>query len=197
MKISKIHARLQKTFIGNFIVTPKPKQIEEPVVAVSPDILDGNPKSVSKKRVIFMGRDAVRQHKFNPTDVLISISDTGTAPPILATQPLEVLPLAFHDYVSAIEFKEFGWRKMDSDDGVKIVEFVLKHEDCNNIIVHCNYGQSRSKAAAIAISVMTGRSILHSDDYGRIAQYKESANSYYNRHVYGMILSEYECCQDN
>lgn len=64
--------------------------------------------------------------------------------------------------------------------------------DKQNIIVHCNYGQSRSKAAAIAINIMTGRSILHCDDYGRIAQYKEGDRSFYNRRVYGMILTEYE-----
>lgn len=191
-KLSKIQQRLA----GN-IIPPRRSVFAQPAAVVSQSVKQEDAISGPKKRVIFMSREVVKSYRFDPAkDVLISISDTDARLPYLSQQPLETLALFFHDDPSVQEERE-GHRWIMAEDGEKIVNFVLKHEDCNNIIVHCNYGQSRSKAAAIAISNMTGRSILHSDDYGRIAQYKESANSHYNRRVYEMILSEYECCQDN
>lgn len=191
IKISRIHARLQKAVLGKIFHVDQHAEDETGKVAASLGIHDGDPKHEPKKRVMFMGRDTVRRHKFNPEDVLISISDSGIEPPLLSHQPLEVLALAFHDHVTANEIKDLGWRQMNREDGIKIVEFVLKHTDAPNIIVHCNVGESRSKGAALAISEITDRSTLHVSDNGRITNYKRREHDYFNRRVYEMILMEH------
>lgn len=57
--------------------------------------------------------------------------------------------------------------------------------------MHCNLGESRSKGAALAISEITKRDVLHVDDAGRITNHKEREYDYYNRRVYEMILMEH------
>lgn len=122
---------------------------------------------------------------------LVSISDSGMEPPVLKHQPLEVLALSFNDSVTESETRDLGWKKMDREDGKKVVEFVLKHKDAPNIVVHCNVGESRSKGAALAIGEITKRSILHANDFGRVTNYKPHDNSYFNRRVYELILMEH------
>lgn len=191
IKISKIHARLHKTILGR-LYPAKHKAAEQPLPVIpSSDIHDDGPKGKPMKRVAFMSRPAVQSHPFGPEDVLISISDSGMEPPVLKYQPLEVLALAFSDSVTEKEVHELGWRKMDHEDGKKVVEFVLKHTDAPNIIVHCNLGESRSKGAALAISEITDRIAFHVCDRGRITQHEEKQYDFYNRRVYELILMEH------
>lgn len=184
IKISKIHARVRKTILNRL----NPTRSQE-VRAV---LDDGKvTENVVNKRILYMSRDAAERHKFNHDDVLISISDCGVDAPDLSSQPLDMLVLAFNDSVTSYDVNELGWKRMDNDDGLKIVEFVLKHTCVTNIIVHCNLGESRSKGAALAISEITKRDVLHVDDAGRITSHKEREYDYYNRRVYEMILMEH------
>lgn len=184
IKISKIHARVHKTILNRLCPT-RPQEVR-PIIGDS-----GVTENVVNKRILYMSRDAVERHKFNHDDVLISISDCGVDAPELSSQPLDMLVLAFNDSVTSHDVHELGWKRMDNSDGLKIVEFVLKHTDAPNIIVHCNLGESRSKGAALAISEITKRDVLHVDDAGRITNHKEREYDYYNRRVYEMILMEH------
>lgn len=102
-----------------------------------------------------------------------------------------MLVLAFNDSVTSHDVHELGWKRMDSTDGLKIVEFVLKHKNSPNVVVHCNVGESRSKGAALAISKITERIAFHVSDRGRITQHQEKEYDFFNRRVYEMILMEH------
>lgn len=191
IKISKIHARL----MGKLF--PKPPTIEELITtAPSVSVHDGEPKNKFMKRVVFMSRSAVAGHEFGPDDVLISISDSDMGPPELFHQPREVLALSFNDHVTPYEEKEYGWRQMNREDGYKVVQFALKHENSPNIVVHCNVGESRSKGAALAIAEFTGRVALHMSDRGRVTQHERTRYDFFNRRVYEMILMEHMLAGD-
>ena len=186
IKISRIHARIMSK------LSPKPPTVDEFVAATpAAGIRDGDPKGKPMKRVAFMSRSAVQRHAFGYDDVLISISDSGIEPPGLSHQPKEVLALAFHDHVSDSEVKELGWRKMNHADAKTVVEFVLKHENSPNIVVHCNVGESRSKAVALAIAEFTERVVFHMSDRGRITQHERTQYDFFNRRVYELILMEH------
>ncbi|BAW19242.1 hypothetical protein [Ralstonia phage RP31] len=124
-----------------------------------------------KRNVIFMGRDIASGYRFRPDDVCISITDTHAEPPQFFHPPKEVLHRGFHDHVTAYDEHHFKHRWAQIADGEAIVDFVLKHTDSPNIIVHCNYGQSRSKAAALAIAEFTGRNVLYANRDGRIVAF--------------------------
>lgn len=123
-------------------------------------VIDKAPEGIERpKRVYFMSRNDASGYPFRPDDVVISITDTHDQPPQFFHQPKEVLHRAFHDHVTAYSEHHHGHRWCRLEDGEAIVEFVQKHKDAPNIIVHCNMGQSRSKAAAIAIGELTGRDV--------------------------------------
>jgi predicted protein tyrosine phosphatase len=189
-KISKIHARLlgRKHTGTSASVIVTPRTLPEPIPEPSAATVDGKPK----KQVIFMSRDMVSRYNFDPTDVLISISDTDATTPYLDVQPREVLSLAFHDHVTRADIAAFGWRQMSCEDGAKIAAFVTKFIDTPNIIVHCNYGQSRSKAAALAIGEIDDRIVLHINDRGYTRKYNRRDGTFYNRRVYELIRIEFE-----
>ena len=92
--------------------------------------------------------------------------------------------------------KEYGWRQMNREDGYKVVQFALKHENSPNIVVHCNVGESRSKGAALAIAEFTGRVALHMSDRGRVTQHERTRYDFFNRRVYEMILMEHMLAGD-
>lgn len=187
IKISKIHARVRKTILNKLIPTDLPNITKRPIVEAHAS----GPKITDKKGVFFMSREYTQRHMFNPEDVLISISDSNKSPPALAHKPLDMLSLAFNDYVTDYEVKEFGWREMSREDAISIVSFVLKHKAAPNIIIHCNAGESRSKGAALAIAEITGREVFHISDTGSITNYKDNRYSFFNRRVFDSILMEH------
>lgn len=67
---------------------------------------------------------------------------------------------------------------------------VITH--ARNIIVHCKYGQSRSKGVALAIEKMTKRDVLYANSNGRLRKYREEDDDgYYNRRAYELVLMEH------
>lgn len=133
--------------------------------------------SAARKKVIFMSRADVSVYRFKPDDVLVSISDTNTEAPFLSHQPEEVCELHFNDHVTSQDVA-MGLRWMSPEDGIKLADFVLKHTDKPNIIVHCNYGESRSKAVAMAINAFDeDRRVLRIDYRGRMVAYRKDDNN--------------------
>lgn len=132
---------------------------------------------MAPQKVIFMSRAMASQYRFRPEDVCISITDTHNQPPEFFHKPKEVLHVAFHDHVTAAEEHHFKHRWATVEDGRAIVDFVLKHKDSPRVIVHCNYGQSRSKAAALAIAEFTGRNVLYANHNGYVVAYRPDDDS--------------------
>jgi predicted protein tyrosine phosphatase len=138
------------------------------------------------RRVTFMSRAEASSYQFREGEVLISISDTLTEPPALKHQPSDMLALHFNDHVTSMDI-ELGMRWMRPEDGLAIAEFVRKHTDKRNVIVHCNYGEMRSKAVAMAIAAAEERRVLHVNWRGATVAYREKSDVG-NRRVYAITL---------
>lgn len=162
-KISKYQQRFQQS-----------RQASSPTDAAPAPLVDLDDPQL--KKVIFMGRELASGYRYGPQDVVISITDTHAQPPEFFHSPKEVLHRAFHDYITAYDEHHHGHRWCRQEDGDAIVAFVMKHREASNIIVHCNMGQSRSKAAALAIAEATGRCVLHANRDGRIVVYRDDGD---------------------
>jgi rhodanese-related sulfurtransferase len=170
-KISKIQQRLQ----ANRSIVPITVIAEEPREVVAGLSTGEAPDGI--KRVIFMSRDLASSYRFGENDVVVSITDTHDQPPKFFHEPKEVLHRGFHDHVTAYDEHHHKHRWARVEDGEAIVDFVLKHKDSPTIVVHCNMGQSRSKAAAISIAGHTRRRILYADRDGRVVVYRADDDS--------------------
>lgn len=190
-KISKLHQRLQEKAQAKRSVFAIPPVTLPTKVREEDEVRIAN--GDAPKRVYFMSREAVKFHRFEKDDIIISISDTGVEPPKFLRKPdeAEVLALNFHDYVTPTEEKQFKWHISTMEDGEKIAEFVLKHTDAPNVIVHCNYGQSRSKAVALAIRDETMREVWHADIMGRFTKYKDDGSDG-NGRLYSIVRCAFE-----
>lgn len=140
------------------------------------------------KRVIFMSRNDASGFTYRPGDAIISITDTHAAPPTFFRKPddVEVLHRGFHDHVS-VRSEAQGDRWCRIEDGEAIVEFINKHKDAPTIVVHCNMGQSRSKAAALAIAECTGRLVKCFNRNGDLVAYRDDGDDG-NRRVWSSIM---------
>lgn len=157
----------------------------------------GDKPGENNKKVIFMGRAAASDYRYKPEDVVISICDcTAKNPEFSAYPPKDVLNLKFQDHVTTHEATQYGWHWMMAEDGEKIAEFVQKHTDTDTIIVHCNYGQSRSKAIAITIAEYTGRKLLHANDFGHITHYLNKDTDLGNHRCGDIVRMGFECLEE-
>jgi hypothetical protein len=141
----------------------------------------------ANQRVIFMSRNTAARYPFTADDVLISISDTSVQPPEFTTPPQDIVAVDFHDYIPSYGGDpSHHW--MTVEQGIEVANFVLKHTDKRNIIVHCNYGESRSKAVAMAIKAcMPERAIMRSNDHGNLVAYTEK-DDVGNHRVHSIML---------
>lgn len=146
------------------------------------------------KRVIFMSRDDASCYRFNADeDVLISISDTGVSAPAISHVPKDMLAIDFHDHVYSNSPEEHRWYMRDQ--AKQVAQFVIKHTDIRNIVIHCNYGEQRSKAMALAIKHDTKRSVFKCTG-GIVKPYLESGNKG-NERVYDLTAHMLLACSEN
>jgi predicted protein tyrosine phosphatase len=111
-----------------------------------------------KLEIVTMSRAEAVQHEPRPTDAVISIyspSNPSTPPQFFGPAPMKLgyskmRWLCFHDLP-----KEWTMRapQMVYLDGMQIAEFVVDcvHAGVDRLIVHCDYGLSRSVSIADAI----------------------------------------------
>lgn len=190
IKISKLQQRLAS---GK---NKRRSVFAQPAAVMSQSVYKEDETNGPIKRVIFMGRDVVKGYRFNENDVVISVSDCDTPVPVFEHRPKEVLRLSFQDYVTELERKQFGWHWMKAGDGDLIAEFVQKNKDADTIVVHCNYGQSRSKAIAIVIAEYTKRKLLYVNDFGSIVAYRPGNASNGNSRVGDITRCGFECLSE-
>lgn len=209
VKVSKYEQRAalkrQAKSAGVAFVEPvKPKKVvfsreeaqqkESQIVNAQPGMYqqqeNGELKNLSG-RVAFMSREFASVHSYMSGDIIISITDTHAQPPTFFRKPddVPVLHRGFHDYVS-IRSETQGDRWCRIEDGEAIVKFIKEHKPTGDIIVHCNMGQSRSKAAAIAIAEYTGRTLYWVDRNGKILKWVDDGDSG-NHRVYSAVAGAF------
>lgn len=82
--------------------------------------------------------------------IVISITDPSSPEANIKDMKniVDVLRLQFHDFDRPVS----GYIQFDDTHANQIVDFIKKHKDFPDLIVHCEAGISRSAAVAAAIS---------------------------------------------
>jgi len=98
------------------------------------------------QRVIFLSRSQAQAHRPSKPSVLISISDLEDKRLVPQAGWRDVLHLSFDD----ADVAGSGVTLMNREQARSILAFVSKHRaDCEELVVHCLAGQSRSAAVAL------------------------------------------------
>jgi predicted protein tyrosine phosphatase len=111
------------------------------------------------KHLFFASRELAESLAGNPYMAVISITDPGT--PEARLDPLfrHVLRLSFYDATPADEYTPPLPGLFDRDIAKRIDNFVSKLHSAPfeiSVMVHCEYGISRSAAGALFIEALTG-----------------------------------------
>lgn len=104
------------------------------------------------QRIRFFPRTVAGAYKPAPGAVLISIHDRSE--PALTPQPGwdAVLVQRFHDTDGTL----MGLEVFNDAQATEILQFAEAHRSCNELIVHCQMGQSRSAAVALYLAEKYG-----------------------------------------
>lgn len=112
------------------------------------------------RQVSFTSRQHAETIQGAPTAAVISITDPGTPPAKLKGHFKDILRLAFYDAVPAEEFLPAPMPGLfDHRMARKVTQFVEqmnKAAEDVSIIVHCEFGVSRSAAVALFTSAYAG-----------------------------------------
>lgn len=110
--------------------------------------------------------------------VLISIHDRSE--PALDVRPgwLDVLYLRFHD----TDGQTMGLEVFSAEQARSCLEFVDRHRECDELIVHCQLGQSRSASVALFFAEQ-----LAIPCYKQTAPVNAMTYRLYNRKVYATL----------
>lgn len=144
------------------------------------------------KSVVFYPRAIAEQLRPTNGQVIVSIHDRVQGPASLQEGWKDVLFLSFHDTDVAKE----GYDLFNESQAKDVIDFIAKHKDVEQIVVHCTMGVSRSAAVAMFISdqqerslFQQGRAFFHPD---RPAQYNRLVYSTLNRALWGSAPSAFE-----
>lgn len=100
------------------------------------------------KKITFLPRALAAQYQPASNSVLISIHDKSEEE--LTPQPgwHAVLYQRFHD----TDGQSMGLELFGTDHARALLAFVDAHKNCDEVVVHCQMGQSRSAAVALYLS---------------------------------------------
>ena len=104
------------------------------------------------KRIRFLPRVVAELYKPAPNSALISIHDVSEAPATLQPGWLDVLVLRFHD----TDGQQVGLEVFSEAQAREVLAFARRHHGCDELVVHCQMGHSRSAAIAIYLSEQYG-----------------------------------------
>lgn len=100
------------------------------------------------KKIRFLPRVVAGAYKPPAGSVLISIYDRSEAPLTPQEGWDAVLYQRFHDTDGTI----MGLEIFSAEQAQEVLDFVSKHSACDELIVHCQMGQSRSAGIALYLA---------------------------------------------
>lgn len=122
--------------------------------------------SVGFMDIFVLSKKLAEKYEMQEPHVWISISDPGDTTTLLINPHTEdVLRLYFDDMENYIEWERDGWDKIykrdcvmfDMDMGYMVFDFFQKHKRCENLMIHCHAGISRSAAIGSFLSQILGK----------------------------------------
>ncbi|MBS1143068.1 MAG: hypothetical protein H6R14_474 [Proteobacteria bacterium] len=130
---------------------------------------------MSISKVYFASRELAESLIGKPSMAVISITDPGSPPANLHAQFEHILRLAFFDAVPADEFLPAPLPGMfDYVMARQIVNFVhALHQspETVSVLVHCEYGVSRSAAVALFVEAYAGAPLISREFTGEANQW--------------------------
>ncbi|PKO47142.1 MAG: hypothetical protein CVU31_08765 [Betaproteobacteria bacterium HGW-Betaproteobacteria-4] len=119
---------------------------------------------MSISKVYFASREVAESLIGNPSIAVISITDPGSPPANLHAHFEHILRLAFYDAVPADEYLPAPLPGLfDYRMARQIFTFVQDLQDSPDdisVLVHCEYGVSRSAAVALFVEACTGAPLI-------------------------------------
>lgn len=103
-------------------------------------------------RIRFLPRPVAERYIPAANSVLISIHDVSEAAATLQPGWLDVLVLRFHD----TDGQQMGLEVFSETQAREVLAFAQRHQECDELVVHCQMGHSRSAAIAIYLSERYG-----------------------------------------
>ncbi len=125
-------------------------------------------------QIHFTSREHAESLKGDPAMAVISITDPGAPPARLDPLFLHVLRLAFFDAVPADEYMPALPGLFDLPLARRVVEFVGRLHgapEVLSLLVHCEYGVSRSAAVALFAEACTGAPLAAREYTGEANQW--------------------------
>ena len=104
------------------------------------------------QHIRFLPRAVAAQYRPVPGSALISIHDRSEPPLTPQDGWADVLVQRFHD----TDGETMGLEVFSEEQAREVLAFVERHQDCDELVVHCSLGQSRSAAVAIYLSEKYG-----------------------------------------
>lgn len=121
------------------------------------------------KNIKVFSRDSLEKYikniGFNEPTIVISISCPSDLVPRYLLYNIKNMVDKIFVKFDDVECDWGGYTSMSDEDAKNIVNFVFKHNDVNNIVVHCDAGISRSAGVAAALS-----KIFNNDDMEYFSQ---------------------------
>lgn len=131
------------------------------------------------KRITFLPRHLAQAHEPGPSAALISFRDPDLSP--LSPRPgwRDALFIACHDADAPGE----GLVIFSAEQARACVDFAMRHQGLDELVINCELGQSRSAGVALALSELLGAPCFKQG-------LPVSAQSYtvYNRKLYSMLM---------
>jgi predicted protein tyrosine phosphatase len=103
--------------------------------------------------ILVLSRSEAEQFQPAARAICISISDSHVTPAALSPAFAAVLRLSFDDVQGVHASDE---RPFDDSHATAIMDFVRRHGEGSQLVVHCHAGVSRSPAVAVALAVLCG-----------------------------------------
>lgn len=104
------------------------------------------------QKVTFVPRHVAAGLRPARSSVLISIHDRSELPLDVRPGWLDVLYLRFHD----TDGQSPDLEVFTPEQAARCLAFIQRHRDCDELVVHCKLGQSRSGAVALFVSEWLG-----------------------------------------
>lgn len=145
------------------------------------------------KIVTFLSRRYAAQLRPPRNSVLISIHDKAEFPLEPRRGWADVLYLRFHDGDTQTLM---GLERFSAEHAARVLAFVAKHVDCEQLVVHCSEGQSRSAGVALFVAESLGvpcqrpqRAVTPGGVTARREPVERKGYPFYNRLVFDCLES--------
>lgn len=104
------------------------------------------------KKIRFLSRRAAADLQPQLGAVLISIHDRSEPPLAPRAGWAAILVQRFHD----TDGSQMGLEVFSDEQAREVLAFALQHQDCPELVIHCQQGSSRSAALALILSEKYG-----------------------------------------